>query len=226
MAPNRALEAALALWQVPRLARIMRSQPLPEGLTLILQMLSGDLTARAEAQRLTTRLGESDTIAVAELYVLKVMLYRGAPPHRVLGVKPGAERSEIRRHMGWLMSWLHPDKSVSPWRAVYARRVLEAWHQIEGGIEEDQSGSPSVGTRSRRHWFLIPWISAPSEQLARNDVMHSWRKRARFWGLGLTLVLLPNVLVSDGWRPVGALGLDALNRHVAGQGSSHIPKGG
>lgn len=178
MAPNRALEAAVALWRAPRLAHVMRSQPLPEGLTFILKLLSGDRGSLAEARRLT-RLGDSDVIAVAELYVFRVMLYRGAPPLRVLGVEPGAERSQIRRHMGYLMNWLHPDKNASAWRALFAHRVLDSWRQIGKGSEEDAAGFRSVVAGSRRDAFVIPWISAAPEQSTWNGFLSVWRKRMR-----------------------------------------------
>lgn len=222
MEPNRALDAALALWRAPRLARLMRSQPLPEGLTLILQILSGDVDSLAEAQRLT-RLGENDVVAVAELYVFRVMLYRGAPPHRTLGAEPGAERSQIRRNMGYLMSWLHPDKTASNWRAVFAHRVLDAWHQVDKGIGEDASGLRVV-TASRQHFSLIPWISAPPERVGWNCFMGGWRKRMRLWGVGL--ILVPGVLASDdpssGWASFGS---DALTATSSPYGSSRISEG-
>jgi hypothetical protein len=179
MVPNRALDAALALRRAPRLARVMRSQPLPEGLTLLLRILSGELEALAEAQRVTC-LDDGATIAVVELYVLRVMLFRGAPPRRVLGVEFGAERSQIRRHMGYLMSWLHPDRNVSPWRAVFARRVLDAWHRIDKEAEQDGPQLPSVATRNRRPVFLVPWIAVPSEHAAGARFLGVWRKLRRF----------------------------------------------
>jgi hypothetical protein len=158
----------------------MRSRPLPEGLALILQILAGDVEALAEAQCLLG-LEANDIVALAELYVFQVMLYRGASPRRVLGVPPGAERSEIRRHMGWLMSWLHPDKNPSRWRTVFVRRVLDAWHEIDKGIAEDELRLPSIGTRSRRRSFLIPWISEPFEPGVRTGFVGAWRKRMRLW---------------------------------------------
>jgi hypothetical protein len=175
MAPNRALDAALALWRAPRLARMMRSQPLPEGLTLLLRIVSGELEARAEAQRLT-RLDEDAIIAVAELYVLRIMLFRGAPPRRILGVESGSERNQIRRHMGYLMSWLHPDRSVSPWRASFAHRVLDAWHRVDREAEEGGPQPQTIGPRNRRPLFLMPWIAVPPKRAARIRFLGVWRK--------------------------------------------------
>ena len=51
--PNHALELAIALSRAPRLTRVMRSMPLPEGLTFLLQILSGERQALVEAQKMT-----------------------------------------------------------------------------------------------------------------------------------------------------------------------------
>jgi len=180
MTSNPALEAALALWRAPRLARAMRFQPLPAGLTLLLRILSGELEALADAQRLT-RLDEDVIVAVTELYVLRVMLFRGASSRRILGVGLGTERSQIRRHMGYLMTWLHPDRSASGWRVVLARRVLDAWHRIETGAEE-VGPKRQLSTGKRRGQFLIPWIAVPPERSARVGFLGAWRKLMR-WSL-------------------------------------------
>jgi hypothetical protein len=179
MTPNPALEAALALSRAPNLARAMRSRPLPEGLTFLLRMLSGELEALAEAQRLT-RLDQDFIIAVAEFYVLRVMLFRGASSRRILGADPGMPRSQIRLHMGYLMSWLHPDRSGSSWRAVFARRVLDAWRQIEKGAEEVGVRPRPPGNRDRRTRFPIPWIAVPSQSAASVRFLGVWRRLVRW----------------------------------------------
>jgi hypothetical protein len=175
--PNHALESAIALWRAPRLKRVMRSMRLPEGLTFLLRMLSGEREALVEAQRMT-RLDEEAIVSIVESYVLQVMLFRGASSRRILGVEPGAERSQIRRHMGYLMSWLHPDREASPWRVVFARRVLESWHQIERGAEEDGPQLPFLATRTGRQRFLIPWIAARPPRMAwvRFPFIGIWRR--------------------------------------------------
>jgi hypothetical protein len=191
--PNHALESAIALWRAPRLARAMRSKRLPEGLTFLLRILSGERQALDEAQRLT-RLDEHAIIPIVEFYVLRVMLFRGAPPRRVLGVEPGAERSQIRRHMGYLMGWLHPDKEASTWRVVFARRVLNSWHQIEKGDDEDGPQLPSVATNTGRGVFLIPWIAVRPRRLAlvRFPFRGIWRRLKQ---LGILAVIA--AVVSD-----------------------------
>jgi len=193
--PNHALESAIALWRAPRLARVMRSMRLPEGLTFLLRILSGERLALAEAQRLT-RLDEDAIISIIEFYVLQVMLFRGASSRRTLGVEPGAERSQIRRHMGYLMSWLHPDRQASTWRVVFARRVLDSWHRIERGTEEHGPQLPSVATRTGHRPFLIPWIAVRPQRAAwvRFPFIGIWRRLKRSGMVAVTLVVVSDDL--------------------------------
>ena len=180
MRPNLALEAALALSRAPNMVRLLRRQPLPTGITLLLQMLAGDAHALNEATRLTG-LDENEVTAVVELYVLRVMLFRGASPRRVLGVEDDAERGQIRRHMGYLMGWLHPDKSGNTWRVAFSRRVMEAWRQVDMGTEAYEPRPPfSQRRQNRKPLFVLPWISLPPEQRLWNRIL-DWKKRLRPW---------------------------------------------
>ena len=185
----------MALRRAPRLARVMRSMRLPEGLTFLLRILSGEREALVEAQRMT-RLDEDAIVSIVEFYVLQVMLFRGASSRRILGVEPGAERSQIRRHMGYLMSWLHPDREASPWRVVFARRVLDSWHQIERGAEEDGPQLPSVATRTGRQRFLIPWIAVQPPRVAwvRFPFIGIWRRLKQRGMVAVTLLVVADNL--------------------------------
>jgi hypothetical protein len=178
MSPNLALEAALAVSRAPSLVRLLRRQPLPTGITLLLQILDGDADALNEATRLTG-LDENELIAVVELYILRVMLFRGASSRRILGVED-AERGQIRRHMGYLMGWLHPDKRGNTWRVAFSRRVLEAWRQVNMGNEAYQP-RPRFDQRrqDRKTLLVLPWISRPSEQPLYRFL--DWRRRLRPW---------------------------------------------
>jgi hypothetical protein len=181
MRPNLALEAALALSRAPNMVRLLRRQPLPSGISLLLQMLAGDSHALDEARRLSG-LDDKEVTAVVELYILRVMLFRGAPPRRVLGVEDGAERGQIRRHMGYLMGWLHPDKSGNTWRVAFSRRVVEAWRQVDGGMEAETRPRPPSSQRreNRNPMFVLPWITLPAEQKLWNRIL-DWKKRLRPW---------------------------------------------
>jgi hypothetical protein len=180
MSPKLALEAALALSRAPNMVGLLRRQPLPTGITFLLRMLAGDANALNEASRLTG-LDESEVTAVVELYVLRVMLFRGASPRRILGVEEGAERGQIRRHMGYLMGWLHPDKSGKTWRVAFSRRVLEAWRQVDMGTEALQP-RPSFSQRRQNGGplFVLPWICLPPDQRLWYRIL-DWKRRLRPW---------------------------------------------
>jgi hypothetical protein len=193
--PNHALESAIALSRAPRLTRVMRSMPLPEGLTFLLQILSGERQALVEAQQMTG-LDEKVILSIIEFYVLRVLLFRGASSHRILGVEPEAERSQMRRHMGYLMNWLHPDREASTLRVAFARRVLDAWRQIASGTEEDGPRVPSAATRIARPLFVIPRIPIRPPTAARFSfsLIGIWRRLKRLGMGAVTLVFVADDL--------------------------------
>jgi hypothetical protein len=182
---NPALDAAIALSRAPTLAEAMRSQPLPTGAKLLLRILADESGALSEARRMTG-LSDKDLAAVAELYVLQVMLYRGASPRRILGVGPEAERTEIRSHMRYLMTWLHPDKAASDWHAAFAGRVIGAWRSIDrnGGPE-----TPRVAGGASRKLLPrgVPWIALAKER-APAQPMGPFYKRVRAFFEGFAVV--------------------------------------
>jgi hypothetical protein len=148
MRRNPALDAAVALSHSPRLSQLMAGRPLPSGVDLVLRVLAREDRALDEAQ-VQTRLRTGALTTVAELYVLRILFDRGATPHRVLGVERGADRARARRHMGYLLMWLHPDRHADAWRAALARRVIDAWRRIDGKTV-DGNGAPPVLGRPRR----------------------------------------------------------------------------
>jgi hypothetical protein len=184
MQHNRALQAAIALSQTPTLAAAMRAQELPTGVKLLLRVLADEASALSEARNLTG-MSDKHLIAIAELYVIKVVLYRGAPARRVLGVGSDADRAEMRKHMGYLLTWLHPDKRPGAWPIAFATRVIAAWRSIDRGREDE---SPPVrlpvSSRARRS-HRMPWIPLPLDP--RGKSRHS-RKVSRFVLVGLVVV--------------------------------------
>src|ERR1700691_6155767 len=183
---NRALDAAIALSRAPTRATAMRAQELPTGVNLLLRILVGDADALGEARNLTG-LRDKDLLVIAELYVLKVMLYRGASARRVLGVGFGADRREMRQHMGYLLVWLHPDRTPDAWRAAFTSRVITAWRSVDRGQEDQVSlvRSP-VAPRFRRSQ-RVPWIALPPDPVFSRSA-HRWRRALRVALMGLMLV--------------------------------------
>jgi hypothetical protein len=184
MQPNRALDAAIALSQTPTLAAAMRARELPTGVKLLLRILANEPGALSEARSLTG-ISDEHLVVIAELYVMRVVVYRGAPARRVLGVGSGADRAEMRRHMGYLLTWLHPDKSSGTWPIAFATRVIAAWRSIDrGGEDESPPVRLPVSSRSRRS-LRVPWIPLPVDVSRRSR--HS-RTVRRFVLVGLVIL--------------------------------------
>jgi hypothetical protein len=156
--PNRALDAAIALARDPTLAAAMRIQPLPLDVKMLLEILASDAEAMKEARKVTG-FHQNELVLIAESYVLKVMLFRGASSRRVLGVGSRAERNEIRQNMSYLLSWLHPDKNPSMWHIPFAIRVVAAWRSIDRGHEDGESSTRF--THDSRLPRRLPWIALP-----------------------------------------------------------------
>jgi hypothetical protein len=78
--------------------------------------------------------------------VQNVLLFNGAPPHRILGVNPGASREDMRTHMRLLMLWLHPDVAgADAWRTAFAPRVISAWRDVSGGaVDATRPAAPAA----------------------------------------------------------------------------------
>ena len=151
MPHNRAWDAAIALSRAPTLAAAMRAQELPTGVKLLLRILANEADALTEARNLTG-MSDKHLTETAELYAIRVMLYRGAPARRVLGVGSDADRAEMRRHMGYLLAWLHPDKSRGAWPIAFATRVIAAWQSIDRGREDEpeRKQDPGLATHCRQ----------------------------------------------------------------------------
>jgi hypothetical protein len=184
MRHNRALDAAIALSQTPTLAAAMRAHELPGGVKLLLRILANEASALSEARSLTG-MSDKHLIAIAELYVIKVVLFRGASARRVLGVGSSADRAEMRRHMGYLLAWLHPDKSRGAWPVAFATRVIAAWQSIDRG-QEDESPPVRLPVPRPRRSHRVPWIPLPVE--AKRKRRRS-RKVSRFVLVGFVIVV-------------------------------------
>jgi len=136
MRSPEALAAALALLQNPRLARVARRAPLPQGVTFLLEAAVGETGAVAAATALTGR-SEAILNSAAGFFIEQVLLNRHADSYRILGADRETPAAELRRNMALLMRWLHPDllENGAPGqrfdRSAYASRVTKAWESIK-----------------------------------------------------------------------------------------------
>jgi hypothetical protein len=135
----------------------MRQTELPPDVSVLLQYLAGEIPA---SQVGCGNVHVHDTV---ERYVLTVMLFPGAPPGRVLGLTGCSPRNQARAHVRWLMLWLHPDKSGSPWRASYCARVIEAWHVFSRSSQSHTNSSPTPTQRRRpsTNSIKLAWVASP-----------------------------------------------------------------
>jgi hypothetical protein len=158
-----ALKLALELLVVPWRVRLVREEPLPEGVPLILRVASGDAEAEQAAAKAAARSPEVVRQA-ATFFIEQILLCPGADSYRILGAGPTATSGELRTNMALLMKWLHPDAAQEGQQAVYAQRLAAAWNDLKSPerraaydsarLPPPGFGAPGHGHRSgrsRRH---------------------------------------------------------------------------
>jgi hypothetical protein len=126
-----ALQLALDLHQVPWRVRLVRAQPLPDGMDRLLTIAAGDDPA-SEATAVAG-LGRPHEVVreAATFFIEQILLAPGTDSYRVLGAGPAASPGELRRNMALLMRWLHPDVAREGERAVFAQRIAAAWNTLK-----------------------------------------------------------------------------------------------
>ena len=196
MLRNRALLCALEIASMPTLVAQARQQPLPDDVLDVIRIAAGCKETLDEAVKLSGR-DPRFVKAAAELYVQQILLFSTADSYRILGVRSGVTREEMRTHMRWLMTWLHPDRAKANWQTVFASRVLAAWR--EAGNAPLAPRPPA--TPPTRRTALLPyharWVQRP---------LHV-RRRRRSWKLlpALLAIIVVFVLIApSGWIEIGA----------------------
>ncbi len=200
MAASLALEAAFALARNPVLAPVMREQPLPSGVDIVMKIVAREAGALTDVLD-RTHLERAFVVMAVELYVQQVLLFPGAPPHRVLGVEPGATRQQMRTHMRWLLLWLHPDHSHPGWRTAFAGRVIDAWRDVsrQPGLQPaltahpDRPSPPPSRARATRP---TRWLAQPVPIRLHVNPRARRVKRLR---LGVALVATMAGIVGVAW---------------------------
>jgi DnaJ domain len=172
MGEATALKLAIDLLHVPSQVRQIRSEPLPQGVFLLLRIAAADGDAEVEAAKLIGRSPETIRRAAA-FFIEQVLLCPEADSYRILGGHPDTTSAELRRNMALLLRWLHPDMDQRGERSVFAARVTRAWQDLKtperrnaydlehralsarnsyrwnGGTALAQPGRPGVNPRSR-----------------------------------------------------------------------------
>ena len=125
-----ALKLALELLYVPWRVRLVREQPLPEGVPLLLRVAAGDGESEAAAVKAAGRPREVVRQA-ATFFIEQILLSPDADSYRVLGAGPTATSGELRVNMALLMKWLHPDAAHDGEQSVFAARIATAWNNLK-----------------------------------------------------------------------------------------------
>jgi hypothetical protein len=150
----QALRAAIDLLRIPSQVRALRAAPLPPGILLLLRLAAAESDAEHEAQKINKHAPEANR-AAAIFFIEQVLLASNSDAYRMLGLDKTASAAELRRHMAYLLKWLHPDLGNDPHKARLARRVLVAWNEIKTGARSrdnsDRCASERAGKSPSRH---------------------------------------------------------------------------
>jgi hypothetical protein len=161
MSDKVALKIAIDLMHVPSQVRLLRSEPLPDGVLTLLRIAAGD----AEAEGTAATAAERPPAVVqqaATFFIEQILFAPNADSYRVLGASPQASAAELRRNVALLLRWLHPDRDPQDERSVFVGRVTAAWNDLKtperrvayDQARQDRTGSSrssaKVGRRGKR----------------------------------------------------------------------------
>jgi len=130
MSERMALKIAIDLLHVPAQVRLLRAEPLPDGVPLLLRIAAGDDEAERTAVGLTGRSREVVRQA-ATFFIEQILFAPNTNSYRVLGANPQASAGELRRNVALLLRWLHPDLDPRSERAIFIGRVTAAWNDLK-----------------------------------------------------------------------------------------------
>ena len=152
MSDGMALKIAIVLIHVPSQVRLRRSEPLPDGVHILLRIAAGEDRAESTAVTLTGR--SRDVVRQAATFFIEQILFApDADSYRVLGAEPQASAGELRRNVALLLRWLHPDMDPKGERAIFIGRVTAAWNDLktpERRAAHDKALSSAAESRFRR----------------------------------------------------------------------------
>jgi hypothetical protein len=130
MSDRMALKIAVDLLHVPSQVRLVRSEPLPDGVLTLLRIAAADEDCRQTAAALMDR--PPELMGKAAMFFIEQILFApDSDSYRVLGTGPQATASELRRNVALLMRWLHPDLDRRGERSVFIGRVTTAWNNVK-----------------------------------------------------------------------------------------------
>ncbi len=130
MSDRMALKIAIDLMHVPSQVRFYRTEPLPDGVLMLLRIAAGDDEAENTASLLADR--PRDIMRQAATFFIEQILFApNADSYRVLGASAPASAGELRRNVALLLRWLHPDLDPQGERSIFVGRVTAAWNDLK-----------------------------------------------------------------------------------------------
>jgi len=195
------VDFALACYRTPLAYQdwLSLAAPLPEGIDRLLWLANGSPEVLEAAAR-QTGAQPGELRDAARFCIQQWCLVRGADPHRVLGVEPGAPPEQIKEHYRLLMRLFHPDRAAGreTWTDHYASRINEAWTALSrtpDRVMPDRRPSPrDVRIQDTVRPVAQRAVDRPGPLSSRHPPAR--RSGLRRWGLpqlawgGLTLTVM------------------------------------
>ncbi len=163
MSDKMALKIAIDLMHLPSKVRLLRLEPLPDGVLMLLRIAAGDAAAQQTAVEATGRPLETVRRAAA-FFIEQILFAPDADSYQVLGTTEQASAADLRRNLALLLRWLHPDLDPGGERSIFVGRVTTAWNNLK--TPERRSAYDELrrhahagdkgrgsGRRSRRHRY-------------------------------------------------------------------------
>jgi hypothetical protein len=130
MAGRTALKLAIDLLRVPSQVQLIKSEPLPEGVELLLRIAAGEADA-ARSAAVTARRSPGTVRRAAALFIEQILFAPNADSYRVLGADAAASAGELQRNAALLFKWLHADRDAHGARAAFVSRLTVAWNDLK-----------------------------------------------------------------------------------------------
>jgi len=202
MTATNVVDLALACYRTPLAYqdRLSLAAPLPEDIDRLLWLANGSPEVLEAAVR-QTGAQPRELRDAARFCIQQWCLVRGADPHRVLGVEPGAPPEQIKEHYRLLMRLFHPDRAAGreTWTDHYASRINEAWTALSRTPDRARPDRPlyprNVPVRDTRRPVAERAVERPRPLSSRQPpgrrlrAQRRWLPRLMGWG-GLTLAVM------------------------------------
>jgi hypothetical protein len=130
MSNRMALKIAIELLHSPSRVRLIRTEPLPDDVLILLRIVAGD-DGLESAVALSVDRPKETMRQAATFFIEQILFAPDSDSYRVLGAGAQAGAHELRRNVALLLRWLHPDLDPRDDRSVFVGRVTAAWNDLK-----------------------------------------------------------------------------------------------